>query len=490
MTSAPPTDPPTSRPRWRGIAAWILAVLTAVAVTASVVGLWVHQVAFETDAFMATITPVVESESVQAVVSERIAGELTEALDLETRIAALVAEAEERLVTRLGEALDVSPDLLQRVVDARLGLEQIAPALAAGAEARIEDAIHGFVSSPEGIETLLALVEVAHERTVLLLRDELDQLPNLIVEEGSVRFNAVPLMAAALRAAVNQGLDIVGLDREIPPFESTEDAEAAIQRLAGVLGRELPANFGQVTIGTGENLERAQDLARTFDRIVWLVLIVTVALAVGAAVLAPTIRRGILRVGIAATIGALAGWLVVEVIAAGLPEAAATANGRLAIADMTRSLVTSLRSIALFLAALGAVAAILAFLPTVIPNRLEPVPEGAPPQAAAVPAPTFATEPVPSPAPRDAGDASPQAADDADAAAAAAVAEPATKTPPRRRAPRKKAPPKPVPADEAPASPEASAAAEDPPAPESKPATRRRRRATEPKNAPDEPADG
>lgn len=445
--SAAPSDPPASRSRWRGIAAWILVVLTAVAVTASVVGIWVHRVAFQTDAFMATVTPVVESESVQAVVSDRISDELIEALDLEARIAAVVVEAEERLVTRLGEAFEVPPEVLQRVIDNRLGLERIAPALASGAEARIEDAVHRFVSSPEGTQALLSLVEVAHERTVLLLRDELDQLPNLIVEEGEVRFNAVPLMAAALRAAINQGLDVIGLDREIPAFESSEDAEAAVQRLAGVLGRDLPADFGQVRIGTGENLERAQDLARLFDRVVWLVLFLAVVLAIGAVVLAPTLRRGIMRVGIAATIGALAGWLTVEIISAGLPDAAATADGRAAITDLTGALVISLRSIALFLAALGAMAAVLAFLPTVIPPRLEPSPEGGPRPAA--PGPTTGAPAATAAAITDertaiTDETATEVTDETTGIASEAAAPEAPAAPkaaPRRRATRRKKPP-------------------------------------------------
>jgi len=375
-------------------------VLTAVAVTASVVGLWVHRVAFDTDAFMATVTPVVESESVQAVVSDRIASDLVEALDLEARISDVVVRAEERLVTRLGEALGVSPEVLERLIDARLGLDEIAPALAAGAEARIEDVVHRFVSSPDGTQMLLSLVEVAHERTVHLLRDEMDQLPNLVVADGEVRFNTVPLMAGALRAAVNQGLDVIGIDRQIPPFDSTDDAEQAVARLADVLGRDLPDDFGQVTVGSQEGLQRAQDLARLFDRIVWLVLVVTLVLGVGAALLAPSIRQGVMRVGVAAVVGALAGWLIVEAITAGLPDAAATADGQAAIADLTGALVSSLRTIALLLAAVGALAAVLAFLPTVMPAPLEGQPAASPDRSSPsvptanppAPAPTFAEE--------------------------------------------------------------------------------------------------
>ena len=442
-------------------------MLTAIAVTASVVGLWVHRVAFDTDAFMATVTPVVESESVQAVVSDRIASDLVEALDLEARISDVVVRAEERLVTRLGEALGVSPEVLERLIDARLGLDAIAPALAAGAEARIEDVVHRFVSSPDGTQMLLSLVEVAHERTVHLLRDEMDQLPNLVVEDGEVRFNTVPLMAGALRAAVNQGLDVIGIDRQIPPFDSAEDADQTVARLADVLGRDLPDDFGQVTVGSQEGLQRAQDLAQLFDRIVWLVLVVTLLLAVGAALLAPSIRQGVMRVGVAAVVGAIAGWLIVEAITAGLPDAAATADGQAAIADLTGAVVTSLRTIALLLAAVGALAAVLAFLPTVMPARLEADSGAAPERSSSgsattgtlPPAPTFADEDVPPASTETPSDTDTPAADtdtpaaDTDTPAAdtdtpaADIAPPVADEsgpPPRRRSTRRRKPPPPA----------------------------------------------
>src|SRR6188472_2192251 len=57
-TTPPPAPPdpvfPQGEPgRLRGIAAWILTVLAAVAVTASVVAFWVHETVLDTDRFVA-----------------------------------------------------------------------------------------------------------------------------------------------------------------------------------------------------------------------------------------------------------------------------------------------------------------------------------------------------------------------------------------------------------------------------------------------------
>ncbi len=69
MTTSQTTDEPRSM--WRRVAAWVLVVLMGIAVAGSVVGFWVNRTVLETDRFMAVVTPIVESDSVQAVVSDR-----------------------------------------------------------------------------------------------------------------------------------------------------------------------------------------------------------------------------------------------------------------------------------------------------------------------------------------------------------------------------------------------------------------------------------
>src|SRR6185436_1878127 len=145
---------------------WVLVVLMGIAVAGSVVGFWVNRTVLETDRFMAVVTPVVESDSIQAVVSDRISDQLLEALDLETRLTERLSEADDRLRERLGEALDLPDVILRRLQNTRMGLESLAPMIAAGVETRIREAVSSFVSSPEGNRLLLQTIEVAHERSV------------------------------------------------------------------------------------------------------------------------------------------------------------------------------------------------------------------------------------------------------------------------------------------------------------------------------------
>ena len=346
-------DATRSRSAWQRVASWAFVVLTAIAVAGSVVGFWVHRTVLDTDQFMAAVSPVVESESVQAVMADRIGDQLLEALSLETRLGERLAQAEDRLLERLAEALELPDVVVRRLANASLGLDALAPMIAAGVETRIRAAVEAFLSSPEGTRLLIATIETAHERSVLLLRDELEQLPNVVVEDGEVRLNLVPLIAEVLRSVVNAGLDFVGIEREIPPFDSGEDATAAVERLASVVNRDLPPDFGQVRLASEASLERAQGLVRAFDLALWLLVIVGLVVAALAVWLAPTIPAGLVRVGAAAVLAAFVGWIAVQFISAQVVDAAATAEGRLAIGEIVNSVVSGLSGIALTLAVLG-----------------------------------------------------------------------------------------------------------------------------------------
>lgn len=355
-------DATRSRRAWQRVASWILVVFTAIAVAGSVVGFWVHRTVLDTDQFMAAVAPIVESESVQAVVGDRVGDQLIEALDLESRLSERLSQAEARLVVQLADVLDLPGAVVSRLENASLGLDTLAPMIAAGVETRIRDAVETFLSSPEGTRLLVETIETAHERSVLLLRDELDQLPNVVVEEGEVRLNLVPVLVEVLRSVINSGLDIVGIEREIPAFDSAEDATAAVERLATLLNRDLPPDFGQVRLGSEASLERAQGLVRAFDIALWVLVIVGLALAALAVWLAPTLRAGLVRVGVAAALAALVGWIAVRFISSQVVEAAATADGRAAVSDIVNSLVSGLSGTALTLAVVGIGVVVAAFM--------------------------------------------------------------------------------------------------------------------------------
>jgi len=303
------------------------------------------------------VSPVVESEAVQTLVADQIADALIDALDLENRMETALSDAEDRLVSGIGSALDLSDTAISVLQRVDLGLSSLASPVAAGVEARIREVVTKVVTSPDGEELLLDVIQVSHEKIVLLLRDETDQLPLVVVEEGEVRVNLVPLMAEVLRRTVNEGIDLVGIDREIPAFDSAEDADASIAKLASFLGRDLPPDFGQVRIASEESLQTAQNLASAFDRATWYLVIAALVLATLAVVLTQPLWQGLVRVGIAAAVAVAAGWIATETFAAYLPSAASSPEGGAAVNDVAQAVVNSMTGFAVVMILLGIVVA-------------------------------------------------------------------------------------------------------------------------------------
>jgi hypothetical protein len=344
------------------VGAWVLTVLAGIAVAAAVVGYWAHETLLNTDRFMATVTPAIESDAVKRVVADRLSDQVLEALDLDTRVAEALDQAGERMAEVIADALDLSPDQEARLSRLNVGLQLLADSIAGGLETRIRDAITEFVLSRDGDGLLVDLVGILHERTVLLLRDELDQLPSIDIESGEVRLNLVPMVAEAMRRVVNAGIVAIGGDRQIPEFDSAEDAEQSIARLAAVVGRELPPDFGQVRIMDEEQLRNAQGLIKTFDRLVWVLIILSVVLAVVAVLLAPSITTGLLRVGAAIAVAVLLGWFAIALISDAVASAARTPDGQTAVADLVRAVVHSLQPLAALLIVVGLLVALGAFI--------------------------------------------------------------------------------------------------------------------------------
>ena len=350
------------RSRAQSIGSWILTVLAGIAVAASVVGYWAHETLLDTDKFMAAVTPAVKSDAVKQVVADRLADQVLEALDLDTRVADALDAAGERMSQAIANALDLSPDQAARLERLGGGLELLAGSIAGGLETRIREAIDTFVTSREGDGLLVDLVAKLHERTVLLLRDELDQLPSIDVESGEVKLNLVPMAAEAIRRVVNAGIVAIGGERQIPEFDSGEDAEQAIDRLAGIVGKDLPADFGQVALMSEDQLRNAQGLVQTFDRVVWVLIGLAILLSVLAVLLAPSWTAGLLRVGAAVAVAVLLGWFAVRMITDAVAQAARTPEGQKAVADVTSSVVQSLQPLATVLIVVGLLVALAAFV--------------------------------------------------------------------------------------------------------------------------------
>ncbi len=347
--------------RWlRPVASWLLAVLASIAIAAAVITVWVHRTVLDTDNFVAVVSPALESEEVQAATSDYLSDQVLVALDLENRIGALISGIGDQLTDALADALELSRAQRERLERLDLGLADLAEPLASGIESRITERIAAFVSAPETTETLVRLVTVAHDRSMLLLRDELDQLPNVVVADGEVRLNLVPLVAAAIRSVVDDGMEL-SID-DVPTLDAEAAPDESISRLADAIGAQLPPDFGQVPLMTTDRLEELQDLLTALDRLVWAIVLVAIGLAIAAIATAPSVPRGVVRVAAGGAIGLVIGLLAIQAVVAWLSGAVATGTGAAAVEQVTQSLVSSLQPLVIVLALVGFGAAVAAHL--------------------------------------------------------------------------------------------------------------------------------
>ncbi len=271
---------PGRRPsRLRSVLIGLLVVLSCLAVVITGVTWWAHYTVMNTDGYMAIVGPIGKDPGAIQNLSEYVSSQVVKTTDLQTRISG---------------ALPAQVQILSGPITA-----YVEDFITKGAEK--------VLSSEKAYELWLRINEIGHEKIVALLRGETS---NVYVQGSDVRLNLLPLISQAL----------VWLDEKLPGGLSSKfnppviapdaDPEQGIQEVANWSGRPLPSDFGQITLLQSDALGPAQAAIKWFDRLMWILPLITAAL------IALTIwlsrRRG--RTAIAVGIGAAVAIFVTRVI--------------------------------------------------------------------------------------------------------------------------------------------------------------------------------
>jgi len=298
--------------RWRGRATVALVVLACLGVTVSGVAVWLHRALLDTDQWVKLTAPIIDDPAVQRSVAEYVGREVVAALDVESR---------------LEEAL---PDRVS----------MLAAPLATGVQDVITEQTQEIVASERAREVWVEANRVAHEKIVELLRGEAGVL---YAQGDEVRINLLPIVSRVvteLRARFPRlfpGLvDVPSVTAETPAPDAIAEFEAAV-------GRDLPEDYGQITLVQNQKLEQAQRAVKLFDRAVWLLVVVTAGLIVAALLLSTRRLRTALFLGAGSAVALVVvllvvSWLKGELVAAvgtGTGSAAARATITTVVADFT-----------------------------------------------------------------------------------------------------------------------------------------------------------
>jgi hypothetical protein len=315
--------------------------LTGLSVVLSTLGVWLHQTAFDTDEFVAVVSPVIESPETKAAVADYVTREAIEAIDVEARVDTALAIIEEELVAGLLDAAGL-PDRISGVIDERAGerLEALGGVVTAAVNSAISRSVDAIVFSEEIEDLIVRAVTRAHTAAVALIRGDDDAIPNAIVEDGEVRLNLVPLIAGVLDGVIERVGTLIGIIDRIPTIDVSVEPGQGIAQLEDALGVTLPDDFGQVTVMSEESLTDIQAYARWFDRLVWLLIIVTIVLIGVVLWMSSSLVRGLAWASGAGIVGLLIGQQVIGRVTVNIEEA--FGPGSPTVAEVVGSVADSL----------------------------------------------------------------------------------------------------------------------------------------------------
>ncbi len=324
---------PSGTRRRRGVLSGVALVLACLTIVVATVGIWVHQVALNTDRFTALVTDVVAAPAVIDPVAARVSQQVITALDVQTRIA---------------NQLPGDSTVLARTITA-------------AAQSALERQLQQVLADPRVQAGLLRSVSFTHAHLVDFLRGDTTAIT---IVDGYVQLNVFPVVGAAL--AELQSIGLIPADAQLPDLSSDEAPSALADRLESTLGITLPPDFGTVRLMEATRLSAAQTAVGVFDLIVVALVALSAILVALTLWLARDRRRMVIYLAIGTIIAFVVSRLAISGIASGVVEgiAAQGIRGALsAVVDATIEDLLGLTTIILIAMIVLLVAAYLAGRP-------------------------------------------------------------------------------------------------------------------------------
>jgi hypothetical protein len=324
------------KPGWRRTRKFvtgILVVLTALSVLTGTIAVWVHVTVFDTDRFVALVAPALEDRAVTDAMANELTTQIFRSLDVQDRVSSLLPGPLDRLAAPLVTA---SQEFVLRKVQE-------------------------VFRSPQIHDLLLQLVAEAHDKAVLLLRKEYDQLPNVVVQNGQVSLNLIPLAAQVIRQVAQGGANLLGFSGTIPTI-LPDDPTQAIQALSQALGLNLPPDFGQVPLMSTAELEPLQDAVTKFDQLYIFAIILPFLLLGLALLVSRNRRRTLFQAAIAAVVALLIAGVAIRRIRVAVVDHISQPGARSATNDVLDEVLSSLRALTRWIVVIAIVVAIVAYL--------------------------------------------------------------------------------------------------------------------------------
>ena len=139
----------------------------------------------------------------------------------------------------------------------------------------------------------------AHSQAIALLRGE---STNATIEGDAVYINLLPFINDALASLEDQLSELFNRTIDIPTI-TEQNVDQAVGLLEQQFGVDLPDDFGQIKVFESDALPAAQAAVATMDRVIYVLVALTILLAIVAFVLSTRRLRTALWLGFGAAIG-------------------------------------------------------------------------------------------------------------------------------------------------------------------------------------------
>jgi hypothetical protein len=318
----------------RKILVGILVVITSLAITVTTIDTWAHRTLLNTDAWVETVAPLGTNPQVTAALATYVTDQIVTKLDLQQRAEAALSQAAPQAAFLAGPITNAI-------------------------EGFVHDKMTDFFNSSTWETMWTEANRIAHEQAVNILRGH--QGTVLTNENGQVTLNLIPVITAVLQKIEDVAQGLLGDRITLPQITSTEQVSDAIAALSSALNKPLPPDFGQIVVFQSDELARAQNAVKTFDRLTYLLVLVSLILIAVTIVLSVNRRRTTVQLAIGAIVGVLIARLIIKKVSNDV-VASISSSDKGAVKAVLDDAFGSLRGFTRWLFAIALIVAIVAFL--------------------------------------------------------------------------------------------------------------------------------
>lgn len=312
----------------RGVAVGVLVTLACVTFTSATVGVWTRRSVLNSKVWAKRVEPLGKDPAVHNAMATWLTGQLMEVIEPEKLFAEVLPDKGRILAIPLENAVS----------------------------GFVRDQILRFMETDTFSRLWDTAMIRAHQQAVRVITGQSRLVTG---RDGQIVINFVPLINAMLGELTGVTPQLFGVSVRLPQLTVDDLPDAAQQRLSDALGLPVTGEFGIIQIDDHGSLETIQKVVRFSQAFVWVLIVVTVLLAVAALRLSERRRRTLLQLLAGIVIGMVlvrrAGFIVDRQVLLTIADPGVRAAGQSVLRGFLHPLIDTVSAIAWIVVAFGAV---------------------------------------------------------------------------------------------------------------------------------------